>query len=74
MNNNLEQVKDQVIISEMGDNPELYEVTFKGAAEEYNYDNQTDELEAVDAHEIAKEVADETNSEIIWECIKPGWA
>lgn len=31
MSNNLEQVKNQVIISEMDDNPELYEVTFKGA-------------------------------------------
>ncbi|HAS8541310.1 TPA: hypothetical protein I7730_16120 [Vibrio vulnificus] len=46
----------------------------KGAAEDYGFDGQTDELEAVDANEIAKEVADATNSELIWDCIKPGWA
>ena len=65
---------NHVIISEItleNSDDELYEVTFHGKAEDYGYDNETDYLSAVDAEEIAKEVAEEMGSIIAWDCIKP---
>ncbi len=73
------EVVDKVIISEMCDDDSTsedsqYEVTFHGAAEEYGFSDSTDYLNAVDAFEIAEDVAGETGSVIIWEGSKPGWA
>lgn len=53
---------------------ELYEVTFEGTAEDYGFSDQSDELEQADAYDIAREVAEETNSAITWEgSFVPSW-
>lgn len=67
-------MSDKIITTEMHEEDSLYEVTFKGAAEDYGFSDQTDYLEAGDAFEIAEDVAKETNSTIIWEGYKPAWA
>jgi hypothetical protein len=53
---------------------ELYSLYFEGAAEDYGFSEQSDLLSASDAHEYALEVAEETDSEIVWEGYKPAWA
>lgn len=68
-----ENDKGKVIIHEMDGNSELYSLHFEGAAEDYGFDDVSDCLSAVDAHEIAVEVANETGSTIVWEGMKPGW-
>ena len=64
----------KVIITEMHDEEELYEVSFEGSADDFGFSDQTDELEGVDAFEIAVDVAGETNSAIVWEnAYAPAW-
>lgn len=54
---------------------DLYSIHFEGSAEDFGFSDESDYLTAVDAHEIAVDVAQETDSEIIWEGInKPSWA
>jgi hypothetical protein len=63
---------NHVIISEVGEQEEtLYEVTFHGIAEDFGFDDSTDYLSAPEAEEIAKDVASDMNSTIVWECSKP---
>lgn len=65
-----------VTISDMfeEDCDELYEISFEGTADDYGFSDQTDELEAGDAFEVAKDVAEETNSSITWEgSCPPTW-
>mgnify|MGYP000403897844 FL=1 len=40
---------------------------------EDEFSDESDYLTAVDAHEIAVEVANETGSQIKWEGTKPSW-
>ncbi len=64
----------KVIITEMPDEEELYEVSFEGSADDFGFSDQTDELEDTDAFEIAVDVAGETNSAIVWEnAYAPAW-
>lgn len=65
---------DRVIIHEMDGQDELYSLHFEGAAEDFGFSDESDYLTAVDAHEIAVDVAEETGSEIVWEGTKPAWA
>lgn len=70
-----EHYTNHVVISECQeeDAPEvLYEVNFFGPAEDYGFDDITDFLTAEDAAAIAQDVAEDCNSTIVWECIKPG--
>ncbi len=52
----------------------LYSIHFEGRAEDFGFSDESDYLSAVDAHEIAVDVANETNSEIVWEGSIPSWA
>lgn len=66
----------KVIISDMHDEDceDLHEISFEGTADDYDFSEQSDELEADDAYEYAKEVAEETNSCIVWEgSYPPAW-
>lgn len=74
MTNTTNEIENKVVITEMADQEELYEVTFHGAAEDYGFSDETDYLSAVDADEIAKDVAEETGSIVVWEGYKPAWA
>tara|TARA_B100000073_G_C23717539_1_gene566482 strand:- start:1300 stop:1506 length:207 start_codon:yes stop_codon:yes gene_type:complete len=67
-------IEDRIVIDEMIDEENLYEVSFHGAAEDFGFSDQTDELSVEDAYEIAKEVSLATGSAIVWDCYKPGWA
>ncbi|ELI5720941.1 hypothetical protein RRK67_004068 [Vibrio fluvialis] len=67
-------MQGKVIIHEMDGEDELYSIHFEGSAEDFGFSDKSDELSAVDAHEIAVDVANETHSEIIWEGSKPSWA
>ena len=67
-------IEDRIVIDEMIDEENLYEVSFHGAAEDFGFSDQTDELSVEDAYEIAKEVSHATGSAIVWNCYKPGWA
>ncbi|CAM3931162.1 hypothetical protein [Vibrio aquimaris] len=64
----------RVIIHEMDGEDELYSLHFEGSAEDFGFSDQSDELTAIEAHEIAVDVAEETDSEIVWEGSKPSWA
>ncbi|KAB0482331.1 hypothetical protein F7Q91_02710 [Vibrio chagasii] len=66
-------MQDLVIIHEMDGEDELYSLHFIGKAEDYGFSDESDYLTAVDAHEIAAEVARETDSQIKWEGTKPSW-
>lgn len=65
---------DRVIIHEMDGEEELYSLHFEGSAEDYGFDDKSDELDAGDAYEIALAVAEETGCAIEWEGSKPSWA
>lgn len=67
-------VQDKVIIHEMDGQDGYYSIHFEGAAEEFGFSDKSDYLSAEDAYEIAKDVAEETQSKIVWEGIKPAWA
>lgn len=66
--------ENKIVIDEMIDEDELYEISFYGSAEDFGFSDQTDELSDVDAFEIAKEVSEATGAPIIWNCYKPSWA
>lgn len=67
-------IKDRIVIDEMIDEENLYEVSFHGAAEDFGFSDQTDELSVEDAYEIAQDVSHATGSAIVWNCYKPAWA
>ena len=51
----------------------ILEVSFHGAAEDFGFSDQTDELSVEDAYEIAQNVSHATGSAIVCYCYKPGW-
>ncbi|MEZ9708670.1 hypothetical protein AB4254_08360 [Vibrio breoganii] len=69
---------NKVIIHEMcpetTGQEDLYELHFEGTDDFGGFDTQSDYLSAVDAHEIAIDVADEYDAKIEWSGMKPGWA
>lgn len=69
-----QKVEGKVIIHEMEGQSELYSLHFEGNAEDFGFNDTSDYLNAEDAHEIALEVASETDSIISWEGMKPAWA
>lgn len=63
----------KVVISEVDGEDGLYEITFEGTAEDFGFSDESDYLTAEDVYDIAKEVADETNSAIEWIDQVPAW-